>query len=84
MSIIEHSCISEQFVSSCEDLFLSTTPKETFNEIEKYLKMNGIERQIDELQYKLVLKDIIIQSLKKKNLKYKEYHDMWESFINSF
>jgi len=89
MSIVEHSCMSEQFVSSCEDLFLSTTPKETFDEIEKYIILNERQRQIDELNYKIVQKDIIIHGLLKKNIElqnkveeYKLGYDVWKYLIN--
>lgn len=89
MSIIEeYSFTTEQFVSSYEDLLLSTTPKETFLEIDNYIQTYGYERQIHELNYKLVQKDILIHSLSKKNTeleqKYKDYelaYLVWKDLI---
>jgi len=79
MSIIEeYSFASEQFVSSCEDILLSTTPKETFYEMSKYIQINGYERQIHELQYKLVQKDLLLHSLRKKNQKLTTKLDEYE------
>jgi len=68
MSIIEeHSFASEYFVSSCEDILLSTTPQETFYEMNKYIQIHGYERQIHELQYKLVQKDVLLHYVLKQN-----------------
>lgn len=60
MSVIEECCfLNEDFVSSNEDIFLSSTPISVFTDIGNVIDIIDYDSEILYLNYSLVLKDIL-------------------------